>query len=308
MRRRNVNYLVRKKIERRLRICLLCCVILLLLLLLWKESARKTARWVPSYDKVSLEVVDTVADLSQEELDFIFAQTGLTAVGLSRLEEAGRLRELSQFQTSFFLPAVEMKPEEAIAMETPWEVLPIETFQNSIISWEESVLSSEGLRGAYLPIVPVEEGDILLTSNSRCFGWRQGHSALVVTEDTVLESLVLGMNSKLQDISKWQGFPAVMVLRPKDSSLGEVAVEYAMDYLLDVPYTLTVGLFSPRYTSLGYMVEGTHCAHLIWQTYAWLGLNLDSNGGVFTAPSNLSKSTDLELVQIWGINPEKMWN
>ncbi len=299
-----------RKIKRMKRVLTVGGIFLLvpLFLLWWKESARDTARWVPDYQQVPLQLLDSVEELSQEELDLIFAQTGLTAVGLSRLEEAGRLGELSLFQRAFFLKGEEMSSEEAMMLETPWEVLPMETFQNSIISWEECLLDTDGLRGAYLPLVPVEQGDILLTSNSRCFGWRQGHSALVIDEETVLESLVLGMNSKLQGISKWQGFPAVMVLRPVDSSLGAVAVEYAMEYLYDVPYALTVGLFSPRNTSFGYAVEGTHCAHLIWQTYAWLGLNLDSNGGVFTAPSDFAQSSDLELVQIWGINPEEMWS
>lgn len=312
MKRRYRPSLTREQRRRRrkaLRWLWLCLLPLLWLgLILWRESARSTARWAPDYDLVPLEELSSLEGLRSEDYEQLFQQTGLTELGLSRLEEAGRLGELALFQRAFFLDAEETAVEEAALLDLPFSYLPMVTFQNSIISWEEYILSPDGVRGAYLPMVPVEPGDILLTPNSRCFGWRQGHSALVLTEDVVLESLVLGQNSSLQGIQKWQGFPAVLVLRPKNADLAETAAAYGEEFLLDVPYWLTVGGLSPKYTEFGTEVKGTNCSHLIWLAYSWLGLDLDSNGGFIVTPENLSQSQDLELVQVWGVSPELMWS
>lgn len=278
-------------------------------LYLWTESAEKSARWVPSYEQEVLPSFDLVSDLNQEELQLFYAQTGLTAVGLARLEETNRLTELDVFQRAYFLEAVEMEPEDSIGLETPFTQLPMHCEKNSIISWEEYLLDTEGNRGSYLPIVPLEVGDILLTPNSHTFGWRQGHAGIVVdTENWLsLECLVLGQNSKTQWLGKWTGFPAVIILRPKEEGLGEIAAEYAMEFLFDKAYDLTVGVLSSKYKNPESMA-GTHCSHLVWQAYAWCGVDIDSNGGTIIAPQDIVQSQELEVVQIWGVNPEVLWN
>ncbi len=278
-------------------------------LMAWKEWTEQFARWTPDYALVTLPEFSSVESLSQEELALIYAQTGLSEVGLERLEEAGRLEELAVFQRAYFLEAVEVQPEEAVEFSLPFDQLPMSCWQNSPISWEEYLLSPEGYRGAYLPMVPLELGDILLTPNSHTYGWRQGHAALVVDLDEwqSLESMVLGENSKLQYLSKWQGFPAVVILRPVEAELGQVAAEYALDFLVDVPYDLTVGVLSAKNQPLG-EISGTHCAHLVWQAYQWAGLDIDSNGGAIIAPQEIVGSQALEVVQIWGVNPQVLWS
>lgn len=282
---------------------------LLLCLFLWKESAEATARWIPDYPKMDVSSIDFSQPLSSEEETLLLQQTGLTAIGLERLLEAQRQEDLEVFQRAFFLEGIEVEPQEAIGVETPFTWLPMTCFQNSPISWEEYLLDTEGNRGAYLPIVPLEEGDILVTPNSHSFGYRQGHAALVVDVEQwlTLECLVLGQNSVTQHISKWLGFPAVAVFRPKNRDLAPMAVEYAMDYLLDVPYDLTVGVFSEKDLPLGELARGTQCSHLVWQAYHWAGVDIDANGWGLVTPFNLSQSEHLELVQIWGMNPEKLW-
>ncbi len=280
----------------------------LLGLLCWKEAEIASARWVPDYEKEPLPLVERVSDLQQEELDLLFRQTGLTELGLLALEEAGRLAEIPYFQQCFFLDWVEVSQEESLTLQAPFSKLPVLCLQNTPISWEEMVLWEEGYRGAYLPMVPLEEGDILLTPNSRSFGWRQGHAALVIGEEQTLESFVMGENSSYQHSSKWQGFPAVLVLRAKEEGLGEAAAEYALDYLLDVPYNLAIGVLSRKHLPLGEKAWSTQCSHLVWQAYQWLGVDLDSNGWGLVTPQDLAFSEHLELVQIWGVNPQEMWN
>lgn len=280
------------------------------LLLLWKTTAQVQVRWTPSYSSQKLPNFSKVSQLNEEELDLIFQQTGLTEIGLLRLEEAHRLEELEVFQRAFFLDSVVVdgSPDSLNAFSSPLESLPTYCEKNSPISWEEWLLNLDGTRGSYYPMVPLENGDILLTPSSYSFGWRQGHSAMVVDaeEGITLESVVLGQNSTTQWVWKWQGFPAVLVLRPKEEGLGAQAVELAMEYLYDIPYTLTVGVLSHKYRTFD-TIKSTNCSHLVWQAYQWLGVDIDGNGGIQVFPEDIGQSDALELVQLWGVNPQVMW-
>lgn len=273
-------------------------------LFLWKEWAEGSARWVPEYTQEILPTWDGKRDLSPEEEAFYLAQTGLSFVGLERLAEANRLGELGEFQEAFFTPAVLIEEGDSLDVEG----YPMLCFQNSPISWEELLLNQQGERGVIQPMVPLEVGDILLTPNSRCFGWRQGHAALVVEaeEGITLESVVLGQNSITQWAEKWQGFPAVVILRATDPTLGQVATTYAMTYLADIPYDLTVGVLSAKHQKET-QISGTQCAHLVWQAYQWAGIDLDSNGGIIVTPQNLAQAPGLEVVQVWGLSPDVLW-
>lgn len=279
-------------------------------LLLWKTTVDHLVRWTPDYAKVDLPDFSSLSALDDTEIALLFQQTGLSALGLTRLEEAGRLEELSTFQRAFFLESVlvDGSLESLSDYSYPLEVLPTYCEKNSPISWEEWMLDLEGNRGWYYPMVPLKEGDILITPNSYSFGWRQGHSALVVDveEGLTLESVVLGQNSTTQWAGKWQGFPAVVVLQHKDESLGEKAAQIAMEHLYDIPYTLTIGVLSNKYRSFD-NINSTNCSHLVWQAYQWLDTDIDGNGGVQAFPQDFGQSDQLEIVQIWGINPEIMW-
>lgn len=303
------KYLLKKKYL--MAFIFLC--ILFLTLFLWKEWAEKNARWTPSYPIEVISPFDTVASLSQAQLDFIQAQTGLSAIGLGRLEESGTLNRLEEFQQAFFTPALELSKKELTSdniteLLEESSVFPMTCFQNSPISWEEYLLDSQGDRGYLQPLVPLELGDILLTPNSHCFGWRQGHAGLVVDaqQAITLESVVLGANSVTQWASKWQSYPAGVILRPVNSDLGEIAVSLALEYLADIPYNLTVGIFTSKNQSTE-EITSTHCAHLVWQAYRWAGIDLDSNGGQIITPQNLVASPQLEIVQVWGLDPLLLW-
>lgn len=279
-------------------------------LLLWKTTVEDLVRWTPDYNMVDLPEFSSLSDLDESDRTLLFEQTGLSSLGLQRLEEAGRLDELTTFQRAYFLESVLVDgSEESLSdFSIPLEALPTYCEKNSPISWEEWMLDLDGSRGWYYPMVPLKEGDILLTPNSYSFGWRQGHSALVVDveEGLTLESVVLGQNSTTQWVGKWQGFPAVIVLQHKEESLGAKAAQLAMEYLYDIPYTLTIGVLSNKYRTFD-TIKSTNCSHLVWQVYQWLGTDIDGNGGVQAFPQDIGQSDQLEIVQIWGVNPDFMW-
>jgi len=51
----------------------------------------------------------------------------------------------------------------------------------------------------------------------------------------------------------------------------------------------------------------THCAHLVWRAFKQFGIDLDSNGGKIVKPQDIANSPHLEVVQIYGFHPEKLW-
>ena len=58
-------------------------------------------------------------------------------------------------------------------------------------------------------------------------------------------------------------------------------------------------------TSVSETITGTHCAHLVWYAYQQFGYDLDSDGGIIVTPRDLYESTNLEIVQIYGMPQQK---
>ena len=260
------------------------CLTAILFLRLWTISAESSARWIPDYPMEDLTSVLQKDILSDEDYSLLYTQTGLARPAVDTLLRQGRGEMIFEIQQAFFT-------EPTILCE-----------KNSPISREEWSMEAG-------PIAAVENGDILITPNSHTFGWRNGHTALVVDAENrlTLESAVLGEVSGLQSLEKWEHFPAVLVLRVKDLSPEErsLAAEYALEELMNIPYGFTVGLLSPKYP--GTPLRETHCAHLIWAAYMRIGIDLDADGGKIVTPRQLAASPQLEVVQVTGIDPLELW-
>ncbi|MCH5192779.1 MAG: hypothetical protein J1F11_02385 [Oscillospiraceae bacterium] len=217
------------------------------------------------------------SELTEEDYRFIFEQTGLGKAAVSGLPD---LTLLYDYQDSYYAPA-EYK-----------------CIRNSPISFEERVT------GKPIKLAPLEEGDILVTSCAHVLSWRNGHAAIVVDSDrgTTLEAVVIGKNSKTQDISKWERYPNFAVLRLKDTDKKERAeiARFAMDDLYNIPYNVFIGLYPMKYSSPG-NVTGTQCAHLIWIAYAAYGYDIDSSRGLIVTPRDILNSDRFEIVQIYGM-------
>ena len=180
---------------------------------------------------------------------------------------------------------------------------------NSPISREEAVINSQGQYAAATLLAPIQDGDILITSASHTFGWRNGHAALIVdaANGTTLESVVLGQNSSLQSVSKWTAYPNFLLLRPRDIPADQRAqiAQWAKAHLLDVPYDFTTGILSAKLPTDD--ITGTQCAHLVWTAYAHFGYDLDANGGPLVLPRDIAASPLLEIVQCYGREMASGW-
>lgn len=214
---------------------------------------------------------------NDEDYRFIYGQTGLGRSAVNALEDPNKLLE---YQNSRYAD------------------IDFKCRMNSPVSFEERVENSP------IILAPLEDGDILITNSSHVLSWRNGHAAIVVDAENgiTLEAVVIGKNSKTQDISKWTHYPNFAVLRLKGVSQKERAeiARSAMNYLCNIPYKATIGLFPAKYSKLE-LASGTQCAHLVWLAYAAHGYDIDSNQGLIVTPDDILKSELFEVIQTYGL-------
>lgn len=217
----------------------------------------------------------SAAELTAEDYDVIFAQTGL---GRAAVEDMPTLSLLEEYAEAYHAPV------EFVCM------------RNSPVSCEEYVAEPR------VKLVKPEKGDILLTSSSHVFSWRNGHAAIVIGDGTqTLEAVVIGSLSSVQSIEKWRHYPNILVLRLKDVSAEERAAiaDAAAENLEGIPYNVFSGVFTKKYKPLT-EISGTQCAHLVWSAYARFGYDIDSDGGLIVTPRDITDSELLEVVQSYG--------
>lgn len=237
------------------------------------------AYYPPAVGKESLSAVlkKSPADYSESDYEFIRRQTGLGRSAVAALDDTALL---SDYQKSYFAGA-----RYSCKMNSP-------------VSFEERITGDPAL------LAPLEDGDILVTSSSHVLSWRNGHAAIVVDAEhgVTLEAVVIGKNSRTQDISKWARYPNFAVLRLKGASKAERAAiaRSASEYLENVPYKVTIGLFPAKYSDLD-RVRGTQCAHLAWLAYAAHGYDIDSDHGLIVTPKDILESGLFEVVQTFGM-------
>lgn len=244
--------------------------------LFYIEALAHTCPRSPRQD-LSAVADKSAALLTEEDYGFIYSQTGL---GKSAVDSLPSLDLLYDYQESYYSD------------------IDFSCNMNSPISFEERI------SGTPVKLAPLENGDILVTNSSHVFSWRNGHAAIVVDAENgiTLEAVVIGKNSKTQNISKWTEYPNFAVLRLKgaDKNERDSIARSAMNNLNDIPYNVFIGLFPMKYSELG-SVRGTQCAHLVWQAYASFGYDIDSDRGLIVTPMDIYRSDLFEIVQSYGI-------
>lgn len=249
----------------------------------------------PDYPEINIEQILSKKQLTEEDYKTLFYQTGLGKPSIDELrtESANSALAILSFQENFF------KDINYVCVS------------NSPISKEESVVDDNGNLTYGTELAPLHNGYILITKSSHVFGWRNGHAALIVdaSKGETLESVVLGTNSLVQQTDKWKKYPNFMIFRIKGTSeemMNEIS-QSAIINLNNIPYDLTVGIFSPKYKKVG-EITGTQCSHLVWEAFKLFGFDLDSDSGKIVTPKDIANSPLLEVVQVYGVNPEEIWS
>ena len=261
-------------------------------LLVASVTVDRDARVLPSYARVDISAILEKETWTDEDYNTVSYQTGI----FSR-ETIDKLsaRELLVFQDALFFKGELMHDD--VAFTTPHDMLYDPETKDTYTA----------------PIVPLEAGDILVTSTCHTFGWRNGHAALVLGKEQLLQSFTLGSDSDTCSLNSNNGVPwfrkatNFMVLRLKDADAEtrRAIADKAEEELLDIPYSLVVGIFKKK--DQGTAPKGTNCSHLVWQAYKNAGYDIDFDGGPVVTCRDIANSPHLEIVQIYGFDPVKGW-
>lgn len=251
--------------------------------------------FIPEYEKVDLSPTLEKAVLDKTDYERIFLQTGLGRNAVDRLLSAGELGKaiISEIQEQFFSQGqVDC------------------TSMLGLFTREDRRKDSAGTP-IYAPyLADLRPGDILVTLSTHSFGWRHGHAALVVETEgelSTLECAVLGDNSRFLNTGYWRYYSNYAVLRVTGKTDEERAAcaRYAAEHLAGIPYHLTAGLIGDKFQDTNSPWFGLQCAYLPWYAWKAMGVDLDSDGGRLVSSDDLLHSDQVEIVQIFGIDPRE---
>ncbi len=240
------------------------------------------ARTLPSYERIDIGALLEQEEWSDEDYETLYLQTGLGRSSLDSLKDDPE--RILSFQEALFYEG--------------------EVVQDSV----SFGCSHDEMADNYnAPLAPLERGDVIVTSSCHTFGWRNGHSALVLSSSRVLESVSPGYNSSIGSVSWFSNAANFIILRLKDASAEErsAIADWANEKLYNVPYSLTVGIFSAK--DQGDDPVHTHCSHLVWQAYKHFGYDIDSDGGPVVTSRDIANCDLFEIVQVNGFDPIELW-
>lgn len=279
----------------------------------WTMEAIPQAHISPQSEPQDILPILEKTQITDNQLNILSGQTGLHPRIIRKILNRGETQLLFQLQQGYFAP------------------VRIDNHSSTPLTISEHLVDDRGRRVTGMPLVDLQDGDILITKNSRFLGWRNGHTALVVDAEKgiLLEAVMLGTATRLSSVEKWSAYPSFQVLRLKEEytqretyadntdhtteSLPQKIAAYAEKNLVEVPYHLHAGIWerlSPTKIKTVQAADaenlsddtlkGTHCAHLVWYAYKQFGIDLDSDGGLIVTPDDIQNSTYLEVIQSYG--------
>ena len=257
-------------------------LIFALAIFVWHIIVANTAIYTPNYQREDISDLIKKNNLSDDDYMKIYEQTGVSPYAVKKMIASGDYLTLQQLNETYF----DVQEIEKIFIAYP-------------ITLEERNKEQK------TPIADLEKGDILVTFNTHTMGWRHGHCAIVLDENanTLLEHMSIGnVSCKTLPLS-WEMYPSFVVLRHKDKEIAQNAAEYAEKNLVEIPYNILAGVIKKDKT--GEENPSSHCSHIVWQAYKSQGVDLDNNKGIFVTPKDIALSEELEVVQIYGMNPKK---
>lgn len=241
--------------------------------------AHRKGYFFPEYPKITLT--------EESDYDTLFLQTGLGKAAIDKLRENDDFEMILDVQDAFF------------SKDTVTCV--------PVLGWFTK--SDRIDRGDSAPLVDLQPGDILLSLSTHSIGWNHGHAGLVLDDRWVLECTSWGKNSEIKSTDHWRNYSNYVVLRVKGVSedLQKEVATFAESNLCDVPYHLTAGLFGEKAPTPESNQFGLQCAYLVWYAWQEFGYDLDSDGGKLVTMQDILQSEQLEIVQIYGINPLEIY-
>lgn len=245
--------------------------------------------FTPAYEKIDLAPLLAKAEFSIEDYKTLFYQTGLGRPAVDALrQQEDFAAQIASFQEDFFAPAS------------------TQCYRAGISTKMEHTVDANGRYCAGFSLAPYEEGDVVAMFSSHSFGWRHGHAGLIIGSNRVLEAPILGVPAGKFRLNTWREYPTFVLLRLKDASSEELAAiaDAAVENLNGVTYSPFAGVLQ-KYG--GRRPPTTQCAHLVWHAFYTAGYDIDCTGGNIVTVWDIVDSNLFEVVQIYGLNPDRLW-
>lgn len=241
--------------------------------------------YVPDYEMEDISGILGQEELSEEDYETLYRQTGLTKLGIDGLLESGDTETVLDIQEDFFA-GYELERDNFAPF----------TCQETV-SWRNAIHMAN-----------LEDGDVIVSSGTHFSFVRFGHSAIVVNASSqhFLNAVGYDQNSALVGIGEMNVRSSFMILRLKaDEETRTAIAQYARKNLVGIEYSIFAGLFG---NDLSEIPSKTQCAHLIWYAYAQFGYDIDSNGGLLVLPKDIANSDLFDVVQVYGFDLDGLWS
>jgi len=170
-------------------------------------------------------------------------------------------------------------------------------------------------------VIDLQTGDVLVSMSQRFCYYPHGHAAIVIDGENnmILEAKSYRAGSCVCEVSKWSKLSSFVIMRVKDDIVEEMrqqdkgnptilAAEYAKENLDGLKYSLFKDIRTINKSVMEYTPEYTQCAHLVWYAYYVVGLDIDENRGLIIKPKDFLESDVFDIVQVFGISPDKLLN
>lgn len=284
-----------RKTKRKRTLCIVLCVIFICITALFcfgrigcLYSDTTLRFWRPDYPQTDISALLEKELLTEKEYELLYRQTGLTKLGIEdmRHDEEGRSKIL-QIQECMF---------------RDYDLI---TRNFGLFTYTEEL--GTRTEEQFCAIAKLRDGDILVSSSMYVAWWRLGHSALVVDgeEERILEAIKPGYKSEISHVDVYSYRVNFILLRPKLSETVKAnVVEYAKKELVGVKYSLFTGIFNKKFTT---QPKTSNCGHIVWRAYKEYGVDIDANGGKLVLPKDIYRSEYMEVVQVFGLDLDKLW-
>ena len=241
---------------------------------------------LPEYPGYKREKLETIADMkslyegniTKEEERQLFLQTGLGEWGIEGIrKESKNMHEL----------------------------------EKKLHYFQKQLFEEKGKK----KLTDLQTGDVLVSMSQRLFFYPHGHAAIVTDgkENILLEARSYHAGSCPCKEDKWANLSSFIVLRLKKEiretfkeQKGYDPAQKAADYAKENLDGLKYSLFKDLRPLSGSTLEYTQCAHLVWYAYYVSGLDIDENRGIIIKPKDFLESDVFEIVQVFGISPDKL--
>lgn len=239
------------------------------------------AVFVPDYKMLDLTALADKTSYDDEDYRTLFFQTGLGKSAIDALKNTdGFLQKLNSFQANFFSAG-----------------------DNFSCVREALTTSMEYKTKNSFAFAPYSNGYIIAMLSSHSLGWRHGHAGIIIGNNKTLEAPIINEPSKTYPLTSWQQYPTFIMLKLKDVS------DYQLDVIATESYKNLCGVFYSPLAGIGEKFQikpkRVQCAYLVWNAFYAFGYDLDSDGGMIVTVDDIINSDKLEIVQVYGVDPQR---